>query len=603
MRPPPAALLAAAVPAAVLACDPGGFFPFGPAKWLAVSMLVPAAAALLFLARPARFAPRPTLAMAALVGAVALAAAVGEEPLYAWIGTPERRLGLLTWVLIGVAFVAGQSTTPADRRPVLGGFVVAGIGTGTAAVLEAFGWLPHTLDAGSRLGGTFGSPAYLGAAVTLLLPVAAGVAADGSWPRPWRVAAGAAGATLVVAALGSGARAAWVGLAVAALVTASTHRRRLTAHRRIVAVGALCAVVGLGGIAAATPVGDRISDTFDADAAGGQGRLDEWRVAVAVLAEHPLTGVGPEGYRVAFPDGVDVAYEREHGREPTPDRAHSAPLDIALAGGPLALLAWAALLVLLGPFLRRALRSERPWLVGAATGLLAYAAGELLLFPLAELEPVAAVLAGVVVATAQPGELRSRVVPRYVPAVLGVVGIVAGGAGILELAADRQADQSAEAASTGVDPAGAVDHAQHAVDRRPDILRNHLLLAAALEADQQGAAAALAAVDDALDLSPRDPIALRRRAELLVIRADSTLVPAHIRAARDELARMLDADPINAELWVLSGVVARLDGDVDAARAAFQEAIRITPGDARPVLALSQLEIEQLYLRLRDGTG
>ena len=70
----PALALAALTPFVVLACDFGGFFPFGPAKWLAVTMLVPAGAALLLWHRPVRAAPAPTIAVGALVLAMAVAA-------------------------------------------------------------------------------------------------------------------------------------------------------------------------------------------------------------------------------------------------------------------------------------------------------------------------------------------------------------------------------------------------------------------------------------------------------------------------------------------------------------------------------------------------
>ena len=58
----------------------------------------------------------------------------------------------------------------------MNGLLVAGVGVGAVATLEALGWEPDVLDVGSRLTGTFGSSAYLGAATALLLPVALGAA-------------------------------------------------------------------------------------------------------------------------------------------------------------------------------------------------------------------------------------------------------------------------------------------------------------------------------------------------------------------------------------------------------------------------------------------
>src|SRR5690606_23151568 len=140
----------------------------------------------------------------------------------------------------------------------------------------------------------------------------------------------------------------------------------------------------------------------DDDAPGGRGRIDEWRVATRVIADHPVLGVGPEGYRIAFAGGVDDGYEVAHGRDPQPDRAHSGPLDVTLAGGVPALLAWGAGAALVVRAAWRALRRGPPLVAGLAAALVAHLVGQLTLFPLAEVEPVAWLLAGLVLAAA-PG--------------------------------------------------------------------------------------------------------------------------------------------------------------------------------------------------------
>lgn len=577
-----ALVLAALAPAAMLALDPGGLYPFGPAKWLAVSVLVPAGAALTSTRGPVPAgARRATLALAALVAAMALAAAVGEDGLYAWVGTPERHLGVLAWVLVALAFVAGQRVG-ADRGTrdlVARGMVVAGVGVGLAAATEALGAGPDVLDAGSRLGATFGSPAYLGAACCLLLPANLAVALDRAAPRAWRSAAAIGSATTTLAVLGSGARAAWVGLAAALVVTGVARRVR----RRSAVAGAAGVAVVLAVLALLTPVGGRIGQAFDPDAPGGRGRLDEWRVAAAVLAGHPLTGVGPEGYRIAFAEGVDRAYERAHGRDPLPDRAHSGPLDLALAGGPLGLLAWSAAVAATAPSVRRALRAADATTAGLAAAVVAYVAGQVLLFPLAELEPVAALLAGLLTtagAGGVPAAARARpdrsgaTAARAALGMLAALALVAGG---LDVAADRRARQAVDALARD-DTVRAVEHARAATGLRPDVLRNHLLLAITLEADDQGALAAIGAVDDALDLSPGDPVARRRRAALLVRRAGATLVPTHVAAARTYLEELLAGDPLDAGLHRLAAAAAALGGDAAGAAAHRATAEDLDPG-------------------------
>ena len=532
-------------PAAVLAVDPAGWYPFGPLKWLLVTTLVLFAAAAAH-AVPGQWSTSAVLDRAGLVLVVAMAVAalVGLDPIYAWTGTPERHAGVLIWVLCVATLGIGQTIRLPGALSV--GLVVAGVGVGAVAVAETLGWEPAIFDVGARLTGLMGSSAYLGAVAALLLPVMVGIVLT-PMHAALRVAAGLGAAGLVVALVGSGARAAWVGVAVAALAASWARRSALARRRALASAMAAATVVGLLVVLVLTPAGSRLTALGDEDAAGGRGRLDEWRVATAVLADHPATGVGPEGYRIAFAEGVDPAYEARHGRDPLPDRAHSAPLDLALAGGPVALGAWAAVLAMIARSAWRALRSGGFLDMGLAAGLVAHWVGQLFLFPLAELEPVAWLLGGVLVASqARPGELRPRGgrwaggVSRTAAA-FAVLALVAGSLGVV---ADRHAER---AASTG-----SVADAETAARLRPDVLRYHLLLAQLRVEGDEGFVPALAAVDDALRVSPGDPIARFAKARYLVGRAAATEVPAHADEARRYVWDLLADDPLNIQLWSLA---------------------------------------------------
>jgi hypothetical protein len=379
---------------------------------------------------------------------------------------------------------------------------------------------------------------------------------------------------MAVAAVGSGARAAWVGLAVAVVVAAGAQRARLARRPRAAVWVGAAAIVAVAVLAVAGPVGARAASAFDADAPGGRGRLDEWRVAGRVVADHPLVGVGPEGYRIAFAGGVDAAYVRAHGRDPVPDRAHSAPLDVALAGGAPALVAWLALVAWAGRAVLAAVRDDRPWLVGIGAGLVAHGVGGLFLFPIVELEPLAWLLAGLVLAVA-PAPARGgrveRTVPSSVVAALGVLATLGLVAGLADVAADRHARRAADALAAG-DGRAAASATRAATGLRPDTVRLHLLDGRARVADQQGFTAALAAVDRALAISPGDPVARLERARLLVARAEATRAPAHVHRARAEVERLLVDDPLHAELWGLAAVASDLDGDRSAADEASHRA-------------------------------
>ena len=582
--------LAALAPLAMLAVDPGGWFPFGPVKWALVSTLVLAGTALLLAGRPLRSPELVRGLLGVLVGWLAVAAVVGEDPLYAWLGTPERRFGVVTWGLCALALLAGRTLDVRVHGPVvLGGLLLAGLGVGAVATAEALGFEPDVLDVGTRLTGTFGSSAYLGAATALLLPVAVGTAL-GEGPGRRRLLAAAATAGLTVACLGSGARAAWLGLVAAAVVAAAATGRELWwwLRRRplLSTAGAVLLAGGLVAVVVLSPVASRVAAIDDEGAPGGRGRLDEWRIATDVALERLPFGAGPEGYRIAFAEGVDLDYVQDHGRDELTDRAHSGPLDVLLAGGLPVVVTWAVLALLVARSALSLLRSGPGWLRGLSAGLVAHGVGQLAFFPVMELEPVVWLVAGLVLAARPRALLHGtptipdrRDVPRFVPIGLGVVAAVALVAGATEVVADHRARAAVDALADG-DTGRALAEADDAAALRPDVLRLHLLAARAAVADGQGALAGLERVDDALAVSGDDPVALLERARLLVVRAEATGTRAHRDAARTEVGHRLAADPLHPELWRLAARVADLDGDTAAAGAARARARELEPRGA-----------------------
>ncbi len=588
MNPSRRSWLPAALPvAAVLAVDPWGLAPFGPLKWALVSAIVLATVVVLpGRGRPLTLARRPARAWLVFLAVVAAAAAFGLDPLYAWTGTPERHFGAVTWLLCALAFVAGQQLDEDDSRFVTLMAVTACLVAGVWAAAEQLGWDPIRLTGvGDRPVSSLGSSAYLGALAALLVPACLGIAIDPRWQRSARrvgsMAAGAGVAALVL----SGARAAWLGLAVVGVLGLVLRRQRIAARRRewravrrrlvVLSALAVAAVVGLG---VATGAGGRIADAVGERDGGLHGRLDEWRVAARVVANHPLTGTGPEGYRVAFGASVDDAYEQDHGRTPLPDRAHSAVLDIAATTGVVGLVAFACMLGLVARFLVRAVRAGPVWVAGVATGVAAYGVQALLLSPVAELDPVAWLLAGVVVARVVRREEVVRIrPPRLVPVLAAAAAVLALVAGALDVAADRVARRTlaAVADSRPVD-------ADAAARLRPDAVRYRLVAARAYEAaTTPGARAkALAQLDRALDISPGDPVAGAERARLLLNRARLTADEADIAAARSSVQTLVRHDPRNAELQLRLGIALDLSGDEAGAERAWLVAERLAPRSA-----------------------
>jgi O-antigen ligase/cytochrome c-type biogenesis protein CcmH/NrfG len=573
MTPSGRAVVAAALPVGALVVDPGGLAPFGPAKWLVVPAIVLASAAAVSWRGRLRLARRPLVAWVLFLVVTAVAAGLGVDRLYAWTGTPERHLGAFTWLLCALAFAVGQLLVVGERRVVAAAAALAAGAGGVWAGAEALGWHPlHLVGVGDRPVGPFGSSAYLGAAAVLLAPAALGMALDRQWSAVARRAAAVAALAGAVGLVVSGARAAWLGGAVALLVVVA----RRGVGRRVAVAGGV-ATVAVVVVALAVGVGGRLPDLLRDREGGARGRLDEWRVAARVVATHPVLGVGPEGYRIAFAGAVDDAYERAHGRTPLPDRAHSALLDVAATTGLVGLLAYGALLLFVGRFLLRAVRASPPWLAGLAAGVLAYWVQSLFLFPIGELEPVVWLLAGIVVtATMRAHEAVDVHVPRLVPLAAGALAGATVVAGIADVAADRLARRTlATATSSGRDePASAAG-------LRPDQIRYRLVAARVLE--RQGAAgltSALLQIDRGLHVSPRDPVVRHERARLLLARARASGSATELAAARTALVHLAHDDPRNAEVLLRLGLVQQLTGHDAAAERAWLAAERLAPRSA-----------------------
>ncbi len=595
-----------------VAVTPGGWSPFVSARWWCVSTLTSLLAAQVFRSvRHERVTLLPPVARRAwyvVLAALTIAAAVNDDVPTAVLGEPSRHLGLVTWVLCALAFACGAvlgggSDGHRRRRTLAWGLLVAVALAGAWCIVELLTGPPiDVAGTTDRLLGPFGSAAYLGAACCLGLPATVGVAADRSSGRVARFGALLVTVAGVVAVVGSGSRAAWFALAAAAGVAAAASHGRapVGADHHTAAVGATvgaAAAIGIGVFVAAGP-------GFGAIVArdhGASSRIDEWRVAIEVLSEHPA-GVGPEGYRIAIADGVDGAYERQYDRDDAlPDRAHSGPLDVALAGGVAAGLAWLVLQVHLARRCWRALRRGAPILGGLAAGVLAYGIAQLLLFPIGELDPLWWLVAGCVIgATAGDGDsgpvgVRAPPVRRIEwvrTATAGLAAIVAVGAciaGVAAVAADRLAGDAIRHATS--DPARALRDAERAVRLRPD--DTHLRL---LAASTRAATVTLADIDRAIGAAraaqaytPHDPEVREVLGMLLIERAVATGALDDVAASVGHWRGAVAVDPHRADWQIALGQALALADDAAGARAAWERAAALDPDDPRAPALLEAL--------------
>ncbi|HET8620239.1 MAG TPA: O-antigen ligase family protein, partial [Acidimicrobiales bacterium] len=389
-----------------------------------------------------------------------------------------------------------------------------------------------------------------------------------------RVGAGGFGLAVVA----SGTRGAWLGVVAAGVVAWPQLRRRVAGHR-VLAGAATAAAVALVVVG---PVGTRVAAAVDPGEAGGRSRLDEWALAAAVVADRPLTGAGPEGYRIAAPAHIDDGYARRHGRDDVVDRAHSGPLDVAAAAGIPAAAVYVALLATVVAACVRAVRRPSDRLVaGMAAGVVAWAVQQAVSFPLAEVDPAAWLLAGVVAGTGAVAAPGGRARAGRIAAGLAA-GVLAAG-GVLSVVADRDLERATRT--------GDVAAADRATALRPDDVDAWYVAAqvAASGPSLLALDAGLDRVEDGLDRLPRDPALQDLHEALLTERAlrsglADDLAAAEV-AARDGIA----ADPAGPAHHRRLGVILAARGDDRGAAAALRRVLDLDPWDAAARTALDGL--------------
>jgi O-antigen ligase len=560
----------------VLVFDPFGWAAFGPLKWAVVSTLALAASATMWL-QPFEHHSMSTVAWIGFLSWGAVCAATGLDPVYAWIGTPDRHLGWLTWLVFGLVFLVGQNLGN-HSAALARAATVATTGLSVYCLLELTDLAPVDLTTESaRVGGPFGSAAYLGAACALLLPITGALAADAGEKKHWRWTAAVALVGGLVAVVASQTRAAWIGMLVAAVVMGPLFWPLIRRRWWLVAAAAIVVVI-------ATPVGSRMVDVFTGDL---QGRVDEWRIGVGVVSDHPLLGVGPEGYRVAFPLVVDADYERRYTRQAAPDRAHNGALDMAATFGLPGLLAYLAAAGFLVRRSWKAVKSERPLLIGLGAAAIGYLVQQQFLFPIAETDLIFWLFAGVVVANTGPMVPVVRP-PVVVGILLGSLAVVAVIGGTLDVVADHLVLDSQS------NPGVATDATDRATSLRPDSIR-YWLAAADARAGSGDLPAAAGRLDRALTISPLDPILMATKGRILLAIADSTGSGEDIERAVAFYEELIAADPNNAQNQLRAGTAFALAGAPDAAEDAFQVASDLAPTSAIPLSNLARL-----YLTVGD---
>ena len=425
------------------------------------------------------------------------------------------------------------------------------------------GVLPLSIPVISTPGSTFGNRNPAAEAMAMALPF--GVGAAMRTPDRASRAAMIVSVALELLFLGATrARGAWMGAACGLATLAWLSRARISRAGVAAAVAALLAA----GVAASVPgrfnardVGDAkryagvvevLEEGLDTHSTALRTRLGLWGRTVAMVLDHPLLGVGPGNWPVAFPQVAEPGAMRDGVLTATraPRQAHDDPLERLAETGVPGLLA----LALLGAstvtaFRRRLAAGDDDSRSGAATAagsLAALMTIALASFPLEMPATIAlaGIALGLVAGEVESASVRSTHVPGQGAALLRLVTV----AGALLLVAG--AGVRAERRIRGSRWLAVAERALHA------------------DGGRAGASEALAALQLAVKAMPVNYRADLRASQMLLREGQPHSAAV---AARDALA----VEPYAPNAWAALAAADLQAGDAQAARRDADGALRL----------------------------
>jgi putative inorganic carbon (HCO3(-)) transporter len=198
---------------------------------------------------------------------------------------------------------------------------------GTRPAFMPIAWVSEICTHAQRVRGPFSIYMTFGGVLFLGVLFSLSYLANASWRRAWWMLPVA---TVTVAALAfTYSRNAWLGLAAGALGLVLTAQRSL----RIVAV--LATVLILAAVTMPGPVSERAKSVVNLEDSTLRDRVAMWRSGLAMIADHPLLGVGPGEVRTWYQQ-----YRRPEAVRPSTGHLHNSAIQIAAERGLPALVAW-----------------------------------------------------------------------------------------------------------------------------------------------------------------------------------------------------------------------------------------------------------------------
>jgi len=347
----------------------------------------------------------PMLALALWWTAAALTAQHVSTALFGMRGRYNGLAAMLSGLAL-LLFIATTRITAREIEQRLGAICVALTAASVYALVQAAG-LDRAQWPEGRPPSTLGHPVIFGGALAMAVPFTLAFALDGRT----RVARWAWSAMSILQGLAltlTLARGPWAAAACGLLVFAAlTASRRPTLARRLAATAIGAVLVVSIVLAVAAPERERVLERaatltrLSGDSSLSY-RVHFGRVALAMLRDHPLTGIGWENFGLLYPR-YRSSPTAAIGPDLVPTMVHSGPLQTAVSGGLPALVLQLLFFVGIGTAVAGRTRAEadgRQRLLGAAfvAAGLAYLVQDLSGWPHVALGALAFVLGGLGVA-------------------------------------------------------------------------------------------------------------------------------------------------------------------------------------------------------------
>ncbi len=329
-----------------------------------------------------------------------------------------------------------------------------------------------------------------------------------------------------------------------------------------------------------------------------QGRIDEWQVGLRAIADAPLLGYGPEGYRTVFGRHVDEQYVVDWGRDVITDRAHAGLIDVGLIFGIPGALLYLAVMVAVVVAAIRAMGGAQPTTIALGAATLAYVVQQQFFFPISEIDPLFWIVAGLTIAATKGTDSVAHGASPPLAAQLGRglamgLAIVALVAGLADMAANVAVRSALSGARDTATATAATTEVETAILYRPDSIR-YRFITARLMAGDGDLERAIDQIERGLQRSAADPALNGERARLLLERARVT-APGPTRIERlDEavaaLETLVEDDPNHPEHLQRLGIALALSGEFDDAVSVMERAVALAPDQPEPTQNLSEIE-------------